>query len=413
MTMSTQTACQQAARMAPLWAVASTQLKNKVLHAMADALDTHQECILAANALDCEAFRGTHSVLDRLRLSPARMQAMATGVRQVAHLPDPIGEVTAGWTRPNGLRIMQQRVPLGVIGIIYEARPNVTSDAMALCLKTGNAVVLRGSSTAQHTNAAVVSVMTTAGEAAGMPAGVVHGLSDTSREGVKTFVTMTDYLDLMIPRGGADLIRTVVTHATVPCIETGVGNCHIFVDESAPFEMAYRIIENAKTQRPSVCNAVETVLVHEAIAPVFLPLLVGRLQALGVTCRGCDRVRDAVPHVDPATPEDWDTEYLDLILALRVVPDLKGACEHIRCHGTRHSEAIITTSLPNAHYFTTHVDAAVVLVNASTRFVDGEAFGLGAEIGISTQKMHARGPMGLVALTSTKYVVMGDGQCRE
>jgi len=411
--MTTQAACQQAAQMAPQWAVANTQLKNQVLHAMADALDRHQDRILAANARDCEAFKGPDAVLDRLRLSIPRIQGMAAGVRQVAQLPDPIGEVLSGWTRPNGLRIMQQRVPLGVIGIIYEARPNVTSDAMALCLKTGNAVVLRGSSTARHTNEAVVAVMTIAGEAAGLTPGVVQYLADTSREGVKTFVTMTDTLDLMIPRGGADLIQTVVTHATVPCIETGVGNCHIFIDESASFDMACAIIENAKTQRPSVCNAVETVLVHAAIAPVFLPLLVGRLQALGVACRGCERVREHVPQVAPATPDDWDTEYLDLILALRVVPDVSAACDHIRRHGTRHSEAIVTTSLVTSQYFTAHVDAAVVLVNASTRFVDGEAFGFGAEIGISTQKMHARGPMGLVALTSTKYVVMGDGQCRE
>ena len=404
--------CQAAARAANQWAMALTDQKNKVLHAMSMALRHHVDTILLANEQDCQLFKGPSGVLDRLTLTKDRIHGMADGMDQVIDLPDPIGEVVSGWVRPNGLQITQRRVPLGVVGMIYEARPNVTSDAIALCLKTGNGVVLRGSSSAIRTNQAIVEVMRVAGERVGLPLDLIQLLSDTSREGVLELVQMNGILDLVIPRGGASLIQTVVTHATVPCIETGVGNCHIFIDETANVEMALAIIENAKVQRPSVCNSVETVLIHDSIAPTVIPALVERLNQYGVECRGCEVSIACDSRIESATPADWDTEYLDLIIAIRVVPDLDAAVAHIEEHGTRHSEAIITTSLESAQLFVSRVDAAAVLVNASTRFVDGGEFGFGAEIGISTQKTHARGPMGLTALTSVKYVVMGNGQCR-
>ena len=396
---------------------ASAAKKNAALEEMARALLAQQEAILAASREDTNAAEAggmSRAMLDRLALSPERIAGMADGLRQVAALPDPIGQILEGSRRPNGLRIEKVRVPLGVIGIIYEARPNVTSDAAALCLKAGNAVILRGGKEALRSNAAVTAALRDGLRAAGMSPDAVQLVEDTSRETANAMMRLHGMIDVLIPRGGAGLIRAVVENASVPVIETGVGNCHVYVDEAADVDMAVAITVNAKASRPSVCNAAETLLVHEAIAPRALPALAGALLEAGVSLRGCERTRELLPGVpvQPAGEEDWKTEYNDYILAVRVVRSLEAAIDHIGKYGTGHSECIVTDSRAAAERFTAAVDAAAVYVNASTRFTDGDMFGLGAEIGISTQKLHARGPMGLRELTSVKYLINGDGQIR-
>ncbi|GEA17392.1 glutamate-5-semialdehyde dehydrogenase [Moorella sp. E306M] len=394
----------------------NTSIKNEALLAMARALEEEQDFILEANARDMAAGREkglSRALLDRLLLNEKRIKDMAVSLRELVALPDPVGEVTSMWTRPNGLQIGRVRVPLGVIGIIYEARPNVTVDAAGLCLKTGNAVILRGGSEAFNSNRALTQVISRAATAAGIPEGAIQLIETTDREAVNLLLRANEYLDVLIPRGGAGLIRTVVENATVPVIETGVGNCHVYVDAAADLEMARNIVINAKTQRPGVCNAMETLLVHEKVAAEFLPSLAEALKEKGVVLRGCERTRELVPWAEAATEEDWATEYLDLILAVRVVDSLEAALEHIHTYGTKHSEAIVTSNYQTAREFLARVDAAAVYVNASTRFTDGYEFGFGAEIGISTQKLHARGPMGPEQLTTFKYIIFGSGQIRQ
>nr|WP_200901637.1 glutamate-5-semialdehyde dehydrogenase [Moorella thermoacetica] len=414
--MEVQTKGQRAREAARILAGLGTSKKNEALLAMARALEEEQEAILAANARDMVAGKEkglSRALLDRLLLNEKRIRDMAAGLRELAALPDPVGEVTSMWTRPNGLQIGRVRVPLGVIGIIYEARPNVTVDAAGLCLKTGNAVILRGGSEAFYSNQALTRVISRAATAAGAPEGAIQLIETTDREAVNLLLRANDYLDVLIPRGGAGLIRTVVENATVPVIETGVGNCHVYVDAEADLDMAQRIVINAKTQRPGVCNAMETLLVHEKVADSFLPSLAAALKEKGVTIRGCERTRAIIPWAEVATETDWATEYLDLILAIRVVDSLESALEHIHRYGTKHSEAIVTTNYQTAREFLARVDAAAVYVNASTRFTDGYEFGFGAEIGISTQKLHARGPMGPEQLTTFKYIIFGSGQIRQ
>ena len=406
----------QAKAAARKMAVLSTVDKNKALHMMADRLEMQQEKILSANAVDMEAGKSkglTAALLDRLRLTPERITGMAEGLRQVAALPDPVGECLGGARRPNGLDIRKVRVPFGVIAMIYEARPNVTVDAAGLCLKTGNAVILRGGSEAIESNKALAEILIQAGQEAGIPAGAIALVETTDRMAVNLLLRMNRYIDLIIPRGGAGLIRTVVENSTVPVIETGIGVCHTFVDESADLEMAADIAFNAKVSRPGVCNSMETLLVHRAIAGQLLPSLLTRYANAGVELRGCHETAEQHPDVKPATEEDWATEYLDYILSVKVVGSLDEALEHIDRFSTKHSEAIVTRDYDNARRFQQQVDAAAVYVNASTRFTDGFEFGFGAEIGISTQKLHARGPMGLVELTSIKYLIDGNGQIRQ
>ncbi len=394
----------------------STGDKNKALNFAADVLLEKQASILEANARDLDAAQQNGvkgSLIDRLTLNPKRIADMAEGLRQVALLEDPIGEVIYMKRRPNGLNIGQRRVPFGVIGIIYEARPNVTVDAFGLCLKTGNATILRGGKEAIHANIAIVKVLQDALVKAGLPAHSVQLIEDTSRESAVALMKLNKYLDLLIPRGGAGLIRSVVENSTVPVIETGVGNCHIFVDESADLQMAVDIIFNAKTQRPGVCNAAESLLIHQSVAEKFLPAIGEALQTKNVEIRGDKTVCRVLPYAVAATEEDWGTEYLDFIMSAKVVSGVEEAINHINTYGTRHSEAIITKDYTNSQKFLDEVDAAAVYVNASTRFTDGFEFGFGAEIGISTQKLHARGPMGLKELTSTKYIIYGNGQVRE
>ena len=389
--------------------------KDGALHAMAGALVAGTPQVLAANAADLAAARdaGTSAaLLDRLALDERRIAGMAEALRDMAGLPDPVGEVVRGSTLPNGLQLRQVRVPFGVVGIIYEARPNVTVDATGICLKSGNAVLLRGSSSAARSNAALVAVLREALAGAGLPADAVQLLDASSRESVKQLMRARGLVDVLIPRGGASLIRSVVEGSTVPVIETGVGNCHVYVDAAADLELALPIVLNAKAQRPSVCNAAESLLVHRDVAGAFLPTVLPALAQAGVTVHGDATVASYDEAVRPATEEDYATEYLSLDLAVAVVDSLDAAVAHIARHGTGHSEAIITNSASAAAEFTARVDAAAVLVNASTRFVDGGEFGFGAEIGISTQKLHARGPMGLPELTSTKYVVTGAGHTR-
>ena len=396
--------------------VADTGTKNKALEAMAQALVTNADRVIAANATDLESGRQNgmkESLLDRLRLTPERIAGMAEGIRQVAALSDPIGEIIEGSIRPNGMKIRRVRVPLGVVGIIFEARPNVTSDAAALCLKSGNACILRGGKEAIHSNMAIAELLRQAVESAGLPADCIQLVSDTSRESANEMMRMSQYLDVLIPRGGAGLIRAVVEKSTVPVIETGVGNCHVFVDKTADIEMAANIIYNAKTSRPSVCNAIETILVHREIAQKVLPVIMERLSDKNVELRGCERTRAILGDcVIPATDEDYATEFLDYILACRVVDSLDDAIDHIAKYSTGHSECIVTSDYFSAEKFTSSVDSAAVYVNCSTRFTDGGEFGLGAEIGISTQKLHARGPMGIRQLTSSKFIIQGDGQIR-
>ena len=394
-------------------ATASSQQRDAALLAAADRLEVATDTIVAANAVDVERAEAegvSPTVVDRLRLDPSRVGAMAAGLRQVAALPDPVGEVLGGWVRPNGLRIEQVRVPLGVVAIIYENRPNVTSDAAGLCLKSGNAVFLRGSSGAIESNVAIVAVLRSALESVGLPPDAVTLLADTSRQAAVAFMQQRGVVDCLIPRGGPALISSILEHATVPFVIDGDGNCHVYVDAPADLAMAERIVVNAKTQRPSVCNAAETLLVHADVADVFLPRVAAALT--GVELLGDDRTRAVVPDAGVADDEAYATEFLDLRLAVAVVDSIDDAIDHIRRYTSGHSEAIVTADLAAAEHFTRHVDAAAVLVNASTRFVDGEEFGFGAEIGISTQKLHARGPMALRELTTAKYVVHGDGQIR-
>ena len=394
-------------------ATASSMQRDEALLVAADGIEAAAEVIVAANAMDvarAEDQGVSPTVVDRLRLDTSRVGAMATGLRQVAALPDPVGEVLGGWVRPNGLRIEQVRVPLGVVAIIYENRPNVTSDAAGLCLKSGNAAFLRGSSGAIDSNLAIVAVIRSALESVGLPADAVTLLADTSREAAVAFMQQRGVVDCLIPRGGPALIASILDHATVPFVIDGDGNCHVYVDAAADLDMAERIVVNAKTQRPSVCNAAETLLVHADVADVFLPQIADAMA--GVELLGDDRVRALVPRAGVADDEAYATEFLDLRMSVAVVDNVDGAIDHIRRYTSGHSEAIVTGDLATAEYFTRQVDAAAVVVNASTRFVDGEEFGFGAEIGISTQKLHARGPMALRELTTAKYIVRGDGQVR-
>ncbi len=389
--------------------------KNSGLYAASEAILSGSAEILKANAEDVTAARkkGMNSgLIDRLALTEERIAAMADGIRQVAALDDPVGEFISMKPRPNGLLIGQKRVPLGVIGIIYEARPNVTADAFALCFKAGNTVILKGGSDALQSNKAIVSLIRKGLENAGLPSDAVQLIESTDRETTQQFMRMNGYLDVLIPRGGAGLIRTVVENSTVPVIETGTGNCHIYVDESADFDMALDIIFNAKTQRIGVCNACESLVVHRAIAPRFLPLLKKRLDEKNVEIRADEAACAMADGFVPATEADWGTEYLDYIVSLKLVDSVDEAIAHINRYNTKHSEAIITSDYANAQKFLNEIDAAAVYVNASTRFTDGNEFGFGAEIGISTQKLHARGPMGLKELTTTKYVIYGNGQIR-
>ena len=390
-------------------------LKQKALLHAADSLWSRREEILAANAQDLEAGKAagmSQALLDRLALTEGRIQDMSTAVKEVAKAPDPVGRVLSGSVLENGLQLQKVTVPMGVMGIIYEARPNVTSDAAALCVKAGSAVILRGGKEALNSNRAVAQVLRDALEETGLPADCVQLVQDTSRQFAQELMTLTDYLDVLIPRGGAGLIRSVKENARVPVIETGVGNCHVYVDQSADLDMAAEIIFNAKCSRPSVCNAIETILVHEKAAPAALPKIQARLSEKQVELRGCERTRAILPGITPATEEDWSTEYLDYILAVKVVDSLEEALEHIGRYSTGHSECIVTQDYTAAQRFLNEVDAAAVYVNASTRFTDGGQFGLGAEIGISTQKLHARGPMGLEQLVSYKFLIRGNGQVR-
>ena len=393
----------------------STLEKNKGLNAMANSLVNNKEEILKANKIDLQASmeKGTSkSMLDRLALTEERIEGMSNGLRQVVALPDPIGEVLGMWTRPNGLQIGQKRVPLGVIGIIYEARPNVTSDAAGLCFKAGNAVILRGGSEAINSNKAIVKVLREGLKSVALPEDSIQLIEDTSREVATEMMKLNDYIDVLIPRGGAGLIQAVVKNATVPVIETGTGNCHIYVDEYADFEMAKNIVINAKTSRPSVCNAAEKLLVHEKIAKDFIPIILKALRDKDVEIRGDKSSIAYDSSIKKANKEEWYNEYLDYIIGVKVVNDIDEAIDIINHYGSGHSEAIITKDYDNSQKFLQKVDAAAVYVNASTRFTDGGMFGLGAEIGISTQKLHARGPMGIGQLTSVKFIVNGNGQIR-
>ncbi len=395
--------------------VVSAAVKNKALLAMADALLAKTDFIIGANDRDMQAARENgmkESMQDRLRLTPERIEGMAEGLRQVAALPDPVGNVIGGQTLANGLKITKVRVPLGVIGIIYEARPNVTADAIGLCLKSGNAVVLKGGSEAMQSNMAVAGVLTEAAEAAGIPQGAIQFIDTADRAAVTALIKLNDFVDVVIPRGGAGLIKAVVQNATVPVIETGSGVCHTYVDAAADCAMARKIAFNAKVQRPSVCNAMETLLVHKDVAGKFLPQMLDEYFKAGVTVFGCQATQEFDERVQPATEEDWATEYGDLRLSVKIVENIDEALEHIAKYGTKHSECIVTEDYNAARKFQDCVDAAAVYVNASTRFTDGFEFGFGAEIGISTQKLHARGPMALPELTSYKFLINGSGQTR-
>jgi len=407
--------CKRAVACAPELALLDGVTKNKALHAMADALIDSAGDLVIANKEDlstAEAQGTSQALLDRLTLTSFRLEGMASGLRAVAAQNDPVGEVVAGWRRPNGLTIEEVRAPLGVIAVIYEARPNVTSDVAGLCLKSGNAAVLRGSSIALNSNRAIVDVLRGALESAGVPVDAFQLIPDSSRTSAVELMTAKGLVDLLVPRGGTALIKSIEDNATVPFIIDGDGNCHIYVDESADETMATAIVVNAKTQRPSVCNALESLLVHESKATGWLPGVLDELSSAGVEIRGDESVVEAWPQAAAATREDWATEYLDLVLSVRVVPGLDEAVAHINEYGTANAEGIVTGDLSAARRFATEVDAGSIFVNASTRFSDGAEFGYGAEIGISTQKLHARGPMGLRALTSTKYVVWGEGQIR-
>ena len=407
---------QAAKQAAAKLAVTSTAVKNAALLAMAAALEMQQAEILAANERDMAAAAAKgmkSSMLDRLKLTDERIGGMADGLRQVAGLADPVGNVIDGKTLPNGLHITKIRVPLGVIGIIYEARPNVTADAAGLCLKSGNAVILKGGSEAMESNKTVAAILAQAAECAGIPAGSIQFIDTSDRQAVQDLIHMNGLVDVVIPRGGAGLIQAVVRNASVPVIETGAGVCHTYVDKDANVEMAMKIAFNAKVQRPSVCNAMETLLVHKDIADKFLPMMLMMYNSSAVEIRGDEAVQEYSGQVHPATEEDWSTEYGDLRLSVKIVDSIEEAMAHIAKYGTGHSECIVTDNYQAAQLFQYTVDAAAVYVNASTRFTDGNEFGFGAEIGISTQKLHARGPMALPELTSTKYLINGNGQVRK
>lgn len=407
---------QAAKQAAAKLAVTSTAVKNAALWAMATALEAQQAEILAANERDMTAAAAKgmkSSMLDRLKLTAERISGMADGLRQVAGLADPVGNVIDGKTLPNGLHITKIRVPLGVIGIIYEARPNVTADAAGLCLKSGNAVILKGGSEAMESNKTVTAILAQAAEGAGIPAGSIQFIDTSDRQAVQDLIHMNSLVDVVIPRGGAGLIQAVVRNASVPVIETGAGVCHTYVDKDADVEMAMKIAFNAKVQRPSVCNAMETLLVHKDIADKFLPMMLMMYNSSAVEIRGDEAVQEYSGQVHPATEEDWSTEYGDLRLSVKIVDSIEEAMAHIAKYGTGHSECIVTNNYQAAQLFQYTVDAAAVYVNASTRFTDGNEFGFGAEIGISTQKLHARGPMALPELTSTKYLINGNGQVRK
>lgn len=411
-----QAKAQAAKQAAAKLAVTSTAVKNAALLAMAAALEAQQSEILAANERDMTAAAAKgmkSSMLDRLKLTAERISGMADGLRQVAGLADPVGNVIDGKTLPNGLHITKIRVPLGVIGIIYEARPNVTADAAGLCLKSGNAVILKGGSEAMESNKTVAAILAQAAEGAGIPAGSIQFIDTSDRQAVQELIHMNGLVDVVIPRGGAGLIQAVVRNASVPVIETGAGVCHTYVDKDADVEMAMKIAFNAKVQRPSVCNAMETLLVHKDIADKFLPMMLMMYNSSAVEIRGDEAVQEYSGQVHPATEEDWSTEYGDLRLSVKIVDSIDEAMAHIAKYGTGHSECIVTDNYQAAQLFQYTVDAAAVYVNASTRFTDGNEFGFGAEIGISTQKLHARGPMALPELTSTKYLINGNGQVRK
>lgn len=399
-------------------AITSTGQRNRALLAMAHAIMAQQDEILAANERDMNDARAKNvqpSLLDRLELNPARLKSMSEALKALSMLPDPVGEVVEGHTLPNGIKLQKIRVPLGVVAMIFEARPNVTADAAGLCIKTGNAVILRGGSLAVNSNIALARVLANAATASGIPDGAIQVVESTEREAAEELMGLHDYIDVLIPRGGAGLIRSVVENSKVPVIETGVGNCHVYIHSSADAEMARRIVVNAKVQRPGVCNAAESLLVDEEVYDRVLPPILKELEENGVTIVADDATRSlgAVMRIEPATEADWGTEYLELKMSVKVVKGLDEAIRHINTYGTKHSEAIVTEDYSAAQRFLNEVDAAALYVNASTRFTDGGEFGLGAEIGISTQKLHARGPMGLAALTSTKYVAYGSGQIRE
>ncbi len=408
--------CIEAQKSKSILANCSANQKNNILEHIADSLENNKEVILKENKRDLDLLKNsegyTKAFHDRLLLTEERISDMAKGLREIAALEDPIGEVTGMWKRPNGLQIGLTRVPIGVISIIYEARPNVTIDAAGLSLKSGNVVILRGSSEALNSNKALVNIIQQSLNNLNLPAASVSLIEDTERAAALDLMKANEYLDLLIPRGGSSLIKTVIDNSTVPVIQTGAGNCHTYIDSSADLESAYNIALNAKIQRPGVCNAMETLLVHRDIAPDFLPKLISALTDQGVEVRGCKKTTMYSTLVKTANHKDWETEYLDLILAIKVVNSVEEAVEHINCYGTGHSEAIITDSYQNSRLFLNQVDAAAVYVNASTRFTDGMMFGLGAEMGISTQKLHVRGPMGLEALTSLKYLIYGSGQTR-
>jgi len=404
-----------AARAARELSVASTGKKDLALKKMSAALRSNAAKILSANEKDIKTAikKGlSKALIDRLTLNKKRIDGMCEGLETVTLLPDPVGEAIEEWTRPNGLKIKKVRVPIGTIAIIYEARPNVTVDAAGLCLKAGNAVVLRGGSDAINSNSAIAEVISDSASEAGLPRGSVGFIKSTDRSDVKKLLGLKKYIDCVIPRGGAGLINMVVENSKIPVIETGVGNCHAYVEASADLKMAEEVVFNAKVQRPSVCNAIETLLVDEAIANTFLPKMIGRLKAAGVEIRGCERTRAIDKSVKTATEKDWYAEYLDLVLAVKVVKGIDEAIDHITKYGSRHSETILTSDKEKAEHFTSMLDSAALYVNASTRFTDGGEFGFGAEIGISTQKLHARGPMGLNELTTYKYIVHGSGQVR-
>ncbi|QHQ62428.1 glutamate-5-semialdehyde dehydrogenase [Anaerocolumna sedimenticola] len=405
----------KAKKAATLLNVLGVERKNEGLRSAARSLLDNAADILNANELDIKAARENgmmESLIDRLRLNHNRIEAMAKGLLAIVDLNDPVGEVISMTTRPNGLTIGQKRVPIGVIGIIYESRPNVTADAFGLCFKTGNAVILRGGSDALHSNIAIVKAIKKALKQVNLCEDSIQLIEDTDRETAKEMMRLNQYIDLLIPRGGAGLIRTVVENSTIPVIETGTGNCHVYVDEYADFDMALNIIDNAKTQRLGVCNACESLVVHSKIADKFIPLVYERLTEKEIVFRADERARTICNKMEPATEEDYGKEYLDRFISLKVVDSIDEAIAHINCYNTKHSEAIITNDYNHAMKFLNEIDAAAVYVNASTRFTDGGEFGFGAEIGISTQKLHARGPMGLVALTSTKYIIFGNGQIR-
>jgi glutamate-5-semialdehyde dehydrogenase len=407
--------CRAARQAARLVAAASADTKNGCLRGAAEQLRANQSRLLEANREDVSRGRQaglSAALLDRLTLTEARVDAMAKGVEEVAQLPDPVGETMAQWRRPNGLEIGQVRIPLGVVGVIYESRPNVTADAAALCLKAGNAVVLKGGSEALATNRAIAAVLAAAAAAAELPATAIQLIATAEREAVQVLLKQSQYIDVIIPRGGESLIRAITASSSIPVIQHYAGVCHTYVDEHADLAMAERICFNAKVQRPGVCNAMENMLVHAAVAPQFLPPMIRAFEQAGVEIRGCERTRQIVPGVRPATEGDWRTEYLDLILAVKVVDSLAEAIDFINTYGTGHSDAIVTEHLRQARQFLAQVDSAAVYVNASTRFTDGYEFGFGAEVGISTNRLHARGPMGLRELTTYKYVVYGSGQIR-